>query len=216
MKRLRNLLLVSLVLLTGLWMVADPGWWSLDDFFAWRHSLLNGTGILAIGTMSLAMILATRWRLVERWLGGLDKDYRLHKWMGIAGLIFSIAHFLLANIPKLLVDAGTLAAPAEKVLVESTNAVLAWFQSQYALAEEFGDWGFKIAAVLIAIALIKRFPYRFFFRSHRLLAAVYLILVFHSLVLLEFGYWGHAIAYVSLVLMAVGTVAALMSLLGRV
>jgi predicted ferric reductase len=70
--------------------------------------------------------------------------------------------------------------------------------------------------VLVGIALIKWFPYRFFFLSHKLLSLLYLFLAFHSLVLMDFSYWDHAIAPVMAILMAGGAVAAIMSLAGRV
>ena len=45
----------------------------------------------------------------------------------------------------------------------------------------------RAAVVLIALALIKRFPYRYFFTTHRWLAVVYLALVVHSVVLTSFS-----------------------------
>lgn len=45
--------------------------------------------------MSLAMILTVRPVFVERFLGGLDKVYRLHKWLGISALIMSVSHWLI-------------------------------------------------------------------------------------------------------------------------
>ena len=70
--------------------------------------------------------------------------------------------------------------------------------------------------MLIAIALIKRFPYRHFFKTHRLLAAVYLLLVFHSVVLMNFGYWSQPVGPVMALLMAGGSGAAVVSLLRKV
>lgn len=216
MKAIRLSYLLILAVLTALWLVADPILTGTYEFFALRESLLSFTGILAIGTMSVVMMLAMRPVSIETFLGGLDKSYRLHKWLGITGLIFSILHFLLANVPKLMIGAGWLDEPAPQPVEEQSVAILQFFQDQYWLAEEFGDWGFKIAVVLIVIALLKRFPYRFFMRTHRLLSLVYLFLVFHSLVLMKFSYWDHVIGPVMVILMAGGSGAALISLLGRV
>ena len=73
-----------------------------------------------------------------------------------------------------------------------------------------------VKVVLIVLALVKRFPYRHFFKTHRLLAIVYLFLVFHSVVLMKFSYWGSAVGPLMGVLMAGGTVAALVSLFRKV
>jgi predicted ferric reductase len=216
MKAIRRSYLLILTVLTALWLVADTVLSTKYEFFAFREALMNYTGILGIGTMSVAMVLALRPVRIETLLGGLDKSYRLHKWLGITGLVFSVMHFLLANVPKMMIDAGWLAEPASKPAAEQSAPILQYFQRQYGLAEEFGDWGFKVAVVLLSIALLKRFPYRFFSKTHRLLSIVFVFLALHSLVLMKFSYWSHAIGPLMAILMAIGTGAALVSLFGRV
>jgi len=44
--------------------------------------------------MTVGVILAMRLRLIENWIGGLDKHYRLHKWLGITAALFAFAHWL--------------------------------------------------------------------------------------------------------------------------
>lgn len=83
-----------------------------------------------------------------------------------------------------------LGRPVRKPAAEQTVALFSYLQSQRGLAETIGEWAFYAAVVLIVLALLKRFPYRHFFQTHRLLAMVYLFLVFHSLVLMKFLYWG--------------------------
>jgi predicted ferric reductase len=68
----------------------------------------------------------------------------------------------------------------------------------------------------VVLALLKWFPYRYFLKTHRLLALVFLILVFHSVVLLKTAYWTHAISYVIAALMAAGSAAALFTLFRKV
>lgn len=70
--------------------------------------------------------------------------------------------------------------------------------------------------VLIAIALISAFPTGTSSKTHRLLAVVYLLLVFHSVVLMNSGYWSQPIGPVMALLMTGGSVAAVVSLLRRV
>ncbi len=89
-------------------------------------------------------------------------------------------------------------------------------RAQRGLAESVGEWAFYAAVALIVIALVKRFPYRLFFKTHRLLALAYLALVFHSVVLTPFGYWTQPMGVVLALLMAGGSVAAAVSLTGRV
>jgi hypothetical protein len=44
-------------------------------------------------------------RAVERCVGGLDKHYRLHKWLGIAAALFALAHWLSKKY-KWLIELG--------------------------------------------------------------------------------------------------------------
>ena len=97
-----------LAVLTLLWVLADPAALASVSFLELRHGLLQVTGFLAIGTMSAAMILAARPTVLEPHLGGLDKMYRLHKWLGIAALVAAVAHWACASGPKWLVGLGWL------------------------------------------------------------------------------------------------------------
>ncbi|EWS65188.1 hypothetical protein Y695_01563 [Hydrogenophaga sp. T4] len=91
MQHIQRFFWAYLLVLTGLWWFTDQTVWAeLPHFFAWRSVLMQGSGVLAIGVMSAAMVLAVRPVVFEPWLGGLDKMYRLHKWLGISGLVLSI------------------------------------------------------------------------------------------------------------------------------
>lgn len=57
------------------------------------------------------------------------------------------------------------------------------------LAESVGEWAFYAAALLMALALIKWFPYRRFVQTHRWISLAYLALALHSVVLVKFEYW---------------------------
>src|SRR3546814_13329334 len=73
----------------------------------------------------------------------------------------------------------------------ASNPVEALFASLRHTAEGLGEWAFYAVVALIAVALIQRIPYRFFYRTHRLLALAYLVLVFHAVILTTFRYWLH-------------------------
>ena len=204
--------------LTGLWLLAEMVAWSAPaNFFAWRTVGMQYSGVLGIGVMSAAMVLAVRPVVFEPYLGGLDKMYRLHKWLGISGLVISVSHWLLAQGPKWMVGWGWLQRPARGPRPELLDApVQQFFLGQRGLAEGIGEWAFYAAALLMVLALVKRFPYRHFFKTHHLLAVAYLALVWHSVVLLKFDYWSGLLGPMMGVLMGAGTVAALMVFFRRV
>ncbi len=217
MKTIKTSLAGLFVGMTALWLLAEaPALQAAHGFFPWRRLLVQYTGLLAMGAMSAAMLLAVRPAWLESRLHGLDKMYRLHKWLGIGGLVLAIAHWLCAQGPKWLVQAGLLTRPARGQRAPEALEILRQLRSLRGLAEDLGEKAFYIAVVLIVLALVKRFPYRHFFRTHRWLALVYLVLVFHTVVLMEFPYWGQGVGWAMGLLLAAGSVAAAISLLRRI
>lgn len=199
-----------------LWLASEPFAPAPAEFFATRALMVQVSGALAVLAMSAAMILALRPRWPERWFGGLDKMYRLHKWLGIAALALGITHWLWAKGPKWAVGLGLLERPARGPRPPVDNALEQILGQWRGLAEGIGEWAFYAAVLLIVLALVKRFPYRAFFQTHRLLALAYLVLVFHAVVLLKFSYWTQPLGLVLAPLLAAGTYAAAVVLLRRV
>lgn len=215
---IRRTFWVTGLLITGLWWWADAtDWATVANWLGWRSLFMQYSGVMAMVAMTMAMVLAARPVVLEPWLGGLDKMYRLHKWLGIAALVVSVVHWLGAQGPKWLIGWGLLTRPARGPRPPPPDAVLAqFFQGQRGLAEGVGEWAFYGAVVLIALALFKRFPYRYFFKTHRLLAVAYLALVWHSAVLMQWAYWFTPLGVLMALGMAAGTAAALRVLTRRV
>ena len=216
MNRIRFAFGLVVALLLALWLATLPFAGLLPQVFALRGPFLQGTGVLAIGLMSVAMVLATRPVFFEPALGGLDKMYRLHKWLGVAALALVVAHWLWVEVPKWLVGLGVLARPVRLPTEVPAQPLLRELQALRGTAEGVGEAAFYALVLLLVLALLPRLPYRWFFRTHRLLPLVYLALVFHSVVLLEPGAWLQPLGAVMALLMLAGTVAAVGVLLGAV
>jgi predicted ferric reductase len=156
MRNIKRFFWAFLCILTGLWLVTDLMNWSVPtNFFAWRSVLMQYSGVLGIGVMSAAMVLAVRPVVFEPYLGGLDKMYRLHKWLGISGLVISVAHWLLAQGTKWVVGWGWLQRPARGPRPELLDApIQQFFLSQRGLAESIGEWAFYAAVLLMVLALV--------------------------------------------------------------
>jgi predicted ferric reductase len=216
MKRIRLTFWLLCLGLTALWIAADPVVFGAHPFSQLQDPLINYTGIIAMGAMSVSLVLALRSTALEPHVGGLDKSYRLHKWLGVVGLVMAIAHWLLIQAPGWLIVLGVLPASARADTPRRATQGFALMRTLQGPARSVGQWCFYAAVVLIVLALVRWFPYRYFIKTHRLLAIVFLILVFHSVVLLKTAYWTHAIAYVITALMAAGGAAALFILVRRV
>jgi predicted ferric reductase len=212
MRNIQTSLFALFAGLTLIWLLAEafPSV-SFSTLATWQ-GLLYWSGIIAIGSMSVSVILSARLKFLEPWLGGLDKMYRLHKWLGITGLVLSLVHWFSKQGPFLFTTAPTGAPPAHLAMPEQTSVILSYFQSMRGVAEEGGNLAFYALILLVVLALVKWFPYKYFFKTHRLLAIVYLVLAFHSVVLMKFAYWGEILGPVMAALMLFGSLAALASL----
>lgn len=217
MKRLHLAFITTLLLPTALWLAANTLLPDPFTYFSFRPVFMQYSGVIAIAVMSVAMLLALRPKWPEPWLGGLDKMYRLHKWLGITALVVAVLHWWWATGTKWMVGWGWLVRPARKPgSGETLGTVEAWLRSQRDVAESVGEWAFYAAVVLIVLALVKRFPYHWFVRTHRWIAVAYLALAYHTVVLTKFAYWSQPIGWLLAALLIGGSVAALLALSGRI
>ncbi len=122
-------------------------------------------GAVAVVAMGQTLILATRPRLLEPVFGGLDRMYRVHKWLGISALVLMILHDQFE--------------PDFDRKVRETG--LGDF------ASDAGEFAFYALLVLVAISWFRRLPvirleipYQLWRFSHRFMGALFAIVVFHQ------------------------------------
>lgn len=219
MKCIQFSLLAILLVLTALWLAADTLLPEPFTYFSFRTVFVQYSGVMAIGAMSVAMLLALRLKWLEPYLDGLDKMYRLHKWLGITALVVATVHWWWAQGTKWMVGWGWLERPPRKpggMGEQELGVIEGWLRGQRGFAESVGEWAFYAAVVLIVLALVRRFPYHWFVKTHRLIALAYLVLVYHALVLVKFEYWAQPIGWLLALLLLGGTLAALISLTRRI
>lgn len=168
------------------------------------------SGLLAIGLMSVAMVLATRPRWLERPLGGMDRVYRTHKWAGILGGVFAALHWLVEMSDDLIKAAEGKAGKPPR------EAFAGLFDGLHGAAKDLGEFGVYLLLAMLALTLWRRFPYKFWRHLHRAMPAIYLLLAFHSAVLLPASWWRGPSGALLGALLAAGSAAALWSLAGRI
>ncbi len=203
-----------LALVSGSWLLAEVGTLAAFSTIPVRSVLLQYSGLLAMSWMSVAMILATRTRWAERRLGGLDKMYRLHKWVGVSALVVSVAHWLTVHAAAWASVLGRPPGTGHGPRAVATNPIEQWLRGVRGEAEIAGEWAFYGVVILVVVSLATRIPYRLFYKSHRLLAVCYLALVVHTVVLTKFSYWSSPVALILLSLLVWGTWASVI-VLGR-
>lgn len=245
MKRIKSIIPIMFILLTVLWVtsgISSENFATLTrSYFSIRGFIIQYTGILAISVMSIAMILALRLNPVERFTKGLDKSYRLHKWLGISCLVVSVIHWFWAKGTKYMVGLGLLEKPSRHTDVVGNGVGFAKglgngaglgngsgrgapdmmtiegvFHSLRHFAESVGEWGFYLLVILLLIALTKSIRYSRFLNTHKIMSVVYLVFAFHAIILIDFNYWQTPIGWVVAILISAGSGAAIYSLCGRI
>ncbi len=211
-----NRILAGTVVIAVLCYLFTPGMSKVlagADLFAWRKEMILMTGISAFACMGLAMLLAVRPAWLENWMGGLDKGYALHKWLGITSGVFILLHWLLHDGMRWLVDAGLIQRPPRPG--GGRGGAEAGFSFE-GFAHSVGKWTFYIMAALVVLALVKRFPYKYFRWVHKAFAVVFLAGAFHGLMLMPKEWWALPAGWLMVIAAVVGSVAAVWSLAGMI
>ncbi|HHF2939031.1 TPA: ferredoxin reductase family protein [Vibrio diabolicus] len=220
MKTVRNFVWMIIAAVSVLWWMSEPQLLSSTQFFQWRSALIQYSGVLSLALMSIAMVLALRLPVIEQWVHGMDKAYRVHKWLGIAGVSLGVIHWLMYKVPKWLVAAGWLEKPVKHTGAgPSGNNFVGfelWVKELRDIGLDLGEWGFYFLLVLLAVSLWTVVKYKPFKLSHRLMAVVYLMVAVHSVLLIKHAYWGDPIHFIAFGFALMGSAAAVYSLFGFV
>lgn len=116
-----------------------------------------GLGALSVSSMAVSLILAARWRLVDRLMGGPDKSYVAHRWLGFFALAGALGHWALISS----VGHGVL-----PVLSES--------------GEDSGTIAALGLIVMTAAAMVRAIPYHLWKLSHMLMGPIFLLAAYHT------------------------------------
>lgn len=176
-----------------------------------RHDALYLSGLLSIGLMSLAMLLASRPAWLEGPLGGLDRIYRAHKWAGILAASFAGLHWFIDEVVSGILKG--LYGQAGKVPKLHDGSLQELLRSP---AKDMAEWAIYALLAMVVIALVKQFPYKPWRLLHKAMPILYLMLAFHALVLIPKGYWLQPIGLFMALLLALGIYGSVIALSGRI
>ena len=184
---------------------AASGWWQL------RQHALYLSGLWSIGLMCLAMLLALRLPWLEGLLGGMDQVYRLHKWAGVGAALTAIVHWGAKE------SSGWIRALWGRAGRPARDAVLPWFTDTRGFAKDLGEWAFYLLLALVALTLLTRLlSYRPWRLLHRAMPLLFLALALHTVALMPLAFWALPLGLLMGALLALGSLAAIWSLAGRI
>lgn len=205
---MKNIMYATAALVLAAWALTVVGHNPPMDVWWWRKQLTYLTGLGSFVLMSLIMLLAVRPLWLEKRLQGLDKMYRLHKWAGIWAIGLAAAHYLIdlsKDLLRMFFERG--------VKGERVETFLEVFRSA---AKDLGEWSMWILAIMLVLTLWQRFPYHIWRYTHKALSVIYLVIVFHSIVLAPAGWWLAPAGVLLALTAAVGVYAAIVALAGRI
>lgn len=154
--------LITLVIITGtiaIWLLHTPD--SVKDPMV---AVAKFNAFMAITTLSLNFILSTRSSVLEYLFKGLDRMYRVHKFIGRSSLFFMILHPFFLGLSKL---------PDRDFILEFLFPV-------GPIEVSTGVLSIYIFIILIALTISIRIPYHFWHNSHKLLGIVLVLAAFHA------------------------------------
>ncbi|MEM1236323.1 MAG: ferric reductase-like transmembrane domain-containing protein [Pseudomonadota bacterium] len=126
-------------------------------FVPLANILPAGLGALSMSSMALSLILAARWRIVDRIMGGPDKSYGAHRWLGFIALGGAFGHWATAE------SFGSGVVP---MLATS--------------GESAGGYAMTGLILLSLAAMVRAIPYHLWKASHMLMGPVFLLAAYHT------------------------------------
>ncbi|MGB1025386.1 MAG: ferric reductase-like transmembrane domain-containing protein, partial [Rhodospirillaceae bacterium] len=130
----------------------------LAPFVPATDILSMGSGLLSLSAMALTMALAARWQWVDHVMGGPDKSYVAHRWLGFFALGGALVHWVTAD------DSGRGIVP---FLADS--------------AEGVGTFAVVGLLALSAAAMVRIIPYHLWKKSHMLMGPLFIAAAYHSI-----------------------------------
>jgi len=144
--------------------------WYYHDWFANPYKYVaKAASLTATVLMCIGVILSTRARVLENWLGGLDKVYQMHKRIGRWAFLIILLHPLflaLDRLPRILSFLGAM-----------------WFQkpsgNRYLWGQNVGVGALLLFAVLVALTLWVKLPYHLWKKTHEWFGLLLPVVILH-------------------------------------
>ncbi len=125
-------------------------------------ALSLASGVAAFSLMGAAALLGGRWRLIEARFGGLDRVYRVHKWLGVWALGFASVHLVFKAGMEGWDTASILSLPPF-------------------LTRLVRQLSFVALMLIVMLALNRKIPYSTWRWWHKLSGPLFLVVILHWL-----------------------------------
>lgn len=143
-------------------------WWYQEAFDNPYKYPAKAASLTATMLMCITMILSARWSFLERFFGGMDKVYQIHKRIGRWAFFIILLHPFFLAVDR-LPDAGAFLQAM-------------WFHSnadRYTWGQNAGVGALLGFFVLVALTLWIKWPYHLWKRSHEFFGLIMVVVAVH-------------------------------------
>ena len=180
-----------------------------DGYLSARIALMYLSGTLGTILMSAAVIISARFSIVNKFFGGLDKAYEVHKLTAALGFAFGLIHFLMSFSNRMMIKYGVIPEPAHSTNPLTDTAIYPFYKAGYAFLEP----AFIILIIIVAIAIIRKVPYHIFKYTHKIIPILYLQIALHAFTVPFRGGWVNTLGgYILQGMILFGAVGAIVTL----
>jgi len=152
-------------ILLAIWTAFNSSLWNFEGLFHQINSIGSFFGAASFICFSTSLFLVTRWRKLEDWIGGLDKVFRYHQFMGKVGFACLLIHvftFALKWTPRGFSSFFLYVLPVH-----------------HRFSINLGSYAFLSMTLILIITIFKLFPYHIWKKIHQLMGVVFLISFLH-------------------------------------
>lgn len=166
------------------WLIINPLSEIVSSPQSFFYALGRLLGIVGFVLFAINMVLSVRARWLEDMLGGLNKVYKVHHYIGGLSLSFILFHPLFTALHNFFLDdLKSIQEVANSLLPKSIDFSLPINTLQQNAAFNAGILALVSMTILIIITFYVKLPYQIWLFTHKFLGVAFLLAAIHTLMI---------------------------------
>ncbi len=147
------------------WIIFNRRFWHGKGFFHQINFVGSVFGVASFIFFSNSLFLITKWKKLEDWMGGLDKVFQYHQFLGKVGFGCLLLHVFTF---------------ASKWAPEGVASYFLYMLPvHHRLSVNLGSYAFLSTTLILTITIFKLLPYHIWKRVHQWMSVVYMVSFLH-------------------------------------
>lgn len=149
------------------WILLNPGLWHSKGLFHQVNAIGSIFGAASFFFFAFALLFITKWKVLENLLGGLDKTFRFHQFLGKVGYACLVIHVFTFSLKWARWGLATYFSYLLPI--------------HHRFSINLGSLAFIFTTLILAITLFKLLPYHLWKKLHQWMSVVFLMSFLHFL-----------------------------------